>query len=250
MKKAALVTILLLAAIVAAGQNHQYKVDTAAEVVGNYVKMLNYDAIRSDSVLFLQSKIFNRNQDGDTLVMLRWFRSPMSHRVEIWHGDTLQLAMYTDGKNHFRRFSIDSTGWQDISPDFYYDFAMAYDFREPLYFWKTNGSTLYYKGVWKYNGHEAHRILVKTPQRYDRYYLFEKESGLLFLIDETDRHDPDIPVVDGRNTSWRGYHEYQPFDKSLFPSSESYVFDGVLTIISTTVDYIPLNDDFFSKDQL
>ncbi|MCR4828301.1 MAG: hypothetical protein K5864_02450 [Bacteroidales bacterium] len=249
MKKILLTLIVLLLGGSAWSQNHQYVPDSAALVVDGYLKLLNFKAVKPDSMLYIESYIYNRSYPEDTIVMKRWHVEPYYNRVEVWHKDTLQDALHGNAKDVFRWYNQEKKAWQDLSLAGYYDHLYAYDYRGPLNEWRTDGSELFYQGVWNYNHHEAYRIFVKSPSRYDRYYLFEKETGLLFLIDEQEGHNPDMDTHNDTRVDWRAIHEYTPLDLVVFPTIESYQKDNEITLIFHKMKYIPIDMSLFINDK-
>lgn len=248
-KNIALTIMALLLAGSAWAQEPEYKFDSAIFVVKQYLQKLNHQSIRADSMLYIESYIYDRETPTDTLVMKRWYVAPNLYRSEVWHGDTVQEILYSNARNLFRWYDGEKGNWQDLSPAWYYDKAEAYNFHGPLHNWNYDGSELSYQGIWRYNGQEAYRIFIQCPSRYDRFYLFEKESGLLFLIDEQTEHNPDMQLRDGKHVEWRAIHEYTPLGEALFPTVESYQFEGRITLIFSKVQYMPINMNLFMQDQ-
>lgn len=247
MKKLAFLALLLLGTMAASAQ----KADTARMVVNRYLSLMNLDAaLRSDSVLFVETAIVQRDNPKDTVWMRRWYVKPNLARVELWRKGKLSFGIYGNGKGKYRHYEAQKKVWLDAQEDSYLDVASAYDFRTPLYFSRTNGMEMEYKGEWNYNSNEVQRILVSDPVRYDRYYLFEKKSGLLFLIQELDSHSEDMATGDAHKVDWRAYHEYVPFGTfSLLPSVESYQADGIVTFQHHTYRYLPLDLNLFNNDR-
>lgn len=247
MKRKVLYFLLFMACIFAASAQNTASTDSAALVVNRYLRLLNFESLRTDSILYIESYIINRSDLTDTTFMRRWHVEPNQDRVELWHGGELGYGLVTDGKQLFKKYNAKKKVWETISASKYFDDAPAYDFHGPLYRWKTDGLEMHYQGEWNYNGNTAYRILIQSPTRYDRYYMFEKESGLLFLIDELSTHsenmDPNAPHVD-----WRACHEFTPLGRCLFPSIESYQYNGAVTIIYHHFKYLPLNPERFTQE--
>ncbi len=250
MKKLTILLFALSTLTVLRAQNHQYIMDSAAFVVDRYLSVLNFEGVRSDSMLYIETYIYNRSNPHDTLVMKRWHVEPQYNRVEIWHHDELQQGYYTNCYDKYREYDAEVGRWTSITTSDYYDIFTAYDFRGPLYHWRSNGVELTYSGIWNYNGHEAYRVMAKAPHRFDRYYLFEKENGLLFLIDETDTPGHDMATKkDSKHTDWRAIHEFQPLGNVLFPSIESYQYEKEITLMFHHYKYLPINMDLFEKSK-
>ena len=108
----------------------------------------------------------------------------------------------------------------------------------------ADGSTF----TFYYNSNKVYRILVTDPSRYDRYYMFEKESGLLFLIKELETQGDDVMTSD-IHVDWRAYHEYMPFGRSILPSVESYQKGPSITIIHHSYSYLPVDTTIFNRDK-
>jgi hypothetical protein len=245
--KKLLFSLLFAFAFAASAQNSAPAVDSAQLVVQRFLDRLNIGAIPSDSILYMETTICLRTRQGDTAILKRWFQQPNRFRAELWHGDTLQTGVITDGKEIFYEADRKVTStWYFTTAERYYRVAPGYEFRTALYNWQANGDVLTYKGLWNFNGHQVHRILVEEPYAYRRYFFFEKESGLLFLIEETNEHSEYSNHQAYRHPSIHGYHEYYPLGNVLLPSAESYQMDGETIYHYTRYKYIPLNDKLFT----
>ncbi len=239
MKKTVITSILLLLCCPLRSQNHQIVPDTAELVVKQYLDLLNFDAVKSDSTLYIESYIYQQNNPSDTIVMKRWFMKPYSERIEVWHKDTLMNGFISDHQFVYKMYVASRHQWEKVDNISYYgNSASGYDYHGPLYDWKSDKCELKYDGTWSFEGHDVHRVFVRSPKKYDRYYLFDKESGLLFLIDELDTHHPDMPVIEDTHEKWRAIHEYQPMGTVLFPSIESYLYEGEVTLIFHKFRYL------------
>lgn len=245
MKKVLFVVLLLLTVRCAVAQNHQYVEDTAARIINRYLRMLNYEALRGDSILYIKSAIVQRDFPSDTTWMLRWVQGN-KFRVEVWAADTVQVGLLTDGV-HFQEYNTIAKIWQPMSSFDYYDDAIPYDYRGPLYNWRTLGRTAQYAGEYTFQGHPVDRVFVSGPFVYDRYYLFEKESGILFMYTESETMDGEQRSDLSNHVEWRAYHEYTPLGMSLFPSVSSYLSQGSLVVIHDTVSYLPPKEVIFQK---
>ncbi len=223
--------------------------DSAQMVVENYLRLLNYDAISQDTMLYIETYIYSRDEPSDTMIMKRWYWAPFCFRTEVWHGDTLTMGLRTNSYDSYMSYDRDKKRWFKIDVVQYYILARGYDFRGQLYHWKSNNTQLTYNGVWNYNGHEVYRIFVKRPGAYHRNYLFEKESGLLFLIDETDNYQKDLnEVASGPHIDWRAIHEYQPLGNVTFPSIESYQIENDIVLMFHKYKYLPIKKELFIYD--
>lgn len=238
--------LILLAADNVRGQ----ETDSAAWVVNRYMQLLNYDALNHpDSMLYIESKVFNRDIPGDTLVMKRWFAYPNTDRIELWVKDKCTMGLLRDGKKNFYRLHPERKVWTAIDRSAYLDYQSSYDFHGPLYHWDMNGMELSYKGIVKINNQEAYSVFVRSPFGWDRYYLFEKESGLLFLVNvmETSLNPEDAFINKALKLDWRMTHEYIPLGQSLLPSAESYQNREGITIIKHTYSYLPIDRKLFDN---
>lgn len=247
MKKKYLLVLLTLG-IFAHGAKAQQSNDTnqrASSIVASYYSILNYDAIPKDSILYIETHIVQRGST-DTLLMLRWFAVPQYNRIEIWDQNVLLTGYHSDGKSSFREYDTTLHMWKDINSDTYLDKVAPYDFHGPLYHWQNHGVELQYDGEYKFEGHPVYRISAKSPQTYDRKYLFEKETGLLFLFTESDSIDGNALARKGnRRKDWHAYHEFQPLNTIVLPSQESYQYNSTITLISHKAKFIGFNQKLF-----
>lgn len=241
--------ILALAAVLPLrSQTSQPAVDSAEMVVSYYLDLLNYDHIPKDTMLYIRTVFFPRSNPADSSVMKRWFWAPYCFRTEIWTNDTLVTGYYTNSYDTYRRYNAKNKTWYKIDVATFFMEHEAYDFRGRLYHRKKNYTRLQYDGVWNFNGHEAYRIFASRPGGFDRYYMFEKESGLLFLIDELDNYVPYGREDRTEHVDWRGIHEYQPVGNVVFPSQESYQINNEIVVMYHTINYVPLNKFLFIQD--
>lgn len=223
--------------------------DSAEWVVDRYLQLMNLDALRSDSILYMETVIYYASSPQDTAIMKRWFLPPNRFRAELWHGDTLLEGTYTDGKRVFREYNVKTLdGWTRVAESRYYNVAPTYEFRGPLYNWRAQGGVLEYQGVWNFQGNEVYRVYMEAPERYNSYFFFEKNSGLLFLEQQTSHHSEYSNHQASVHPDVHGVHEYQPLGVSLLPSYESFQIEGDRLLYLTTFRYLPLNMDIFTKD--
>ena len=239
--------IAVLGATVA--QSRQQPTDSARLVVNRYLDILNYDALRSDSIFYVETIIYKRSQPDDTAILKRWFLPPNLFRAELWHGDTLLEGCFSNCRDIFREYKLGMLdGWTRVSPSRYYDIMPKYDFRGPLHNWETNGNELRYDGIWDYQGHDVYRIYVESVNKYNRYFLFEKESGLLFFIEETKKHSDFSNHQAFSHPDWHGFHEYQPIGPVILPSIESYQMDGDVIFYYSNFRYLPKRVEVFTTE--
>lgn len=252
MKRALILILLTAVAVVARSQNEETDrsdIDSAAIVLERYLSILNYEAIRSDSVLYIESHAFSQRNPSDTIVMKRWFLPESNYRTELWHGDTLEIGLYSNGYDTFMRYDAKKKLWFKVDVSQYYDHFNAYNFHGPFHQWKNNKKNiqLRYDGVWNFNGNQAYRIFVSQAEMFDRYYMFEKESGLLFMYDQLDSYK-DFSRDETTHVEWRAYHEYTPLGASLFPSLESYQYEDDIVVTHHAYRYIAKDMKYFTED--
>lgn len=250
MKKVILIIVCLLGISTVQSQEAVGKVDSAEMIVSRFLKMQDFNKLSRDSILYMETHIYYRSKPTDTAILKRWFLPPNRFRAELWHGDTVVEGNYTDGRGIHRQLTPSmKMGWVDVTPELYYENEQQYDIRGTLHNWRAEGAELKYDGVWNFNGHEVYRVLVETPNKYNKNYIFEKESGMLFLIQETDEKSEynDHKAYD--HPDWHAYHEYQPWGAVLLPSVESYQVGNDIVYYYTHFKNLPLNMDIFKKNQ-
>lgn len=239
-----------LLTVTVTGQNPQKEIDTAEVVVSRYLNLMNIESLRRDSILYIESVIYHRSSPHDTAIMKRWYLPPNRMRSELWHGDTLLQGAYTDGKNIFKECDKSMfNGWTKVAMSRYYNIEPLYDFRGPLYHWKANAVDLTYKGIWHFNNNEVYRVVADSPNGYVNHYLFEKESGLLFFIEETNSHSTYSNHKAEEHPDWHAYHEYQPIGNAILPSIESYQMNEDVIFYFTKYRYIPIDMRIFTEDK-
>jgi len=246
MKKLTLLFLLLPLAMQA--QNHQDILsDSAKVVVERYLQMLNIDGLPQDSLLVTETAITFYGEK-DTIWMRRWYATPNMFRVEVWNHGELETGLVSNGKDRFRKYVPADKGWESIKLEEFHDRLQGYDFRGPLYDWRNKGAMLSWNGTTTLKGEPLLVVKVSCPAMYERYYMFEPESGLLTLIFETDnREDGYAPRREG-HIDWKSIHEYQPLSTGILPSLESFMRGGVLTIMSSTTHFEKLDTEIFEHD--
>ncbi|MDY5969749.1 MAG: hypothetical protein SPJ13_07050 [Bacteroidales bacterium] len=243
MKNLLFLTAMMLSSFFACALHAQEETqvkDSGTIVIENYFAKVNVDNVPADSMLYIESFSVNIHQPVDTVFMRRWFGGRNQARVEMTYQGRLVDGLQSDGDNIFRAYDSVKQQWTDIKREQYYD-KMCYDYRGPLYNWRINGAAVYYQGVWDFQGHSVYRVFVMQPGRYDRNYLFEKETGLLFFIDEQDSHDENMRKSRQGHVAWRAYHEYAPLNGALYVSEESFMKDNNIITTRHAYSLLPMN---------
>lgn len=221
----------------------------AASIINNYLSLIDFEHLLTDSVLYVKSSVVERSHSNDTITILRWYGNRGQNRIEMWQKGKLNDAYYGDGRKLFRRFSETYRQWRNVSQMSYYDLTMPLDIRGALYNWRSKGSEAYYQGQYTYNEHPVWRVFVASPSVYDRNYFFERETGLLFLVTEEDHiYGNDKVAVNAQKVDWRAWHEFSPFHGVLLPTMESYQVDGQLFIIHHEYELLPKNNTYFTEN--
>lgn len=231
--------LLLLTAMLAAAASAQQPTDTtrgdtlrAAMIIDNYLGYVNFDRLLGDSMMCIVSHITERSHPQDTILIRRWYGPNGQMRLEMWQEGKMEDALYTDGKKLFRWFDGRYRSWRDLSQITFYDRAIPLDIRGALHNWRSKGAEAFYAGRYQFEGHPVDRIYVTSPNLFDRYYFFEAETGLLFMLTEEDRIFGDAEKAkNAHRVDWRGWHEFLPFHGCLLPTEESYQADEQLVII-------------------
>ena len=230
-------------------QNHHFAIkDTAVHVVDTYLRMLNFDALPEDSILYLETTITSPGTT-DTFLMRRWHARPQMFRIEVWDKDKITFGICSNGKDRYRQYIPKAGYWEDFSPDRFHEEHLGYDFRGPLYNWRNNASELRWKGTADYNGHPLQVVEVLRPDSYDRYYMFDPSNGLLTLILEQSTTYGDSARIAPSHIEWKVIHEYQPLGECLIPSLESFLRGTTLTILATKPRFLPRNTLIFNSDK-
>ena len=248
-QKIATLALLLLPLLVVA-QDHQYRIDTAAYVVDHYLRQLNHEALPPDSMLVMHTTAYVHG-GNDTFDIKRWFVPPQMARVEVRHHGQLQTGLCSNGHDRFRSYNKSLGYWVDLRADLFYDRMMGYDFRGPLYNWSMHGVELSYDGKVKTeSGVMMDAVRVNDPTQFIRVYLFEP-SGLLSVVVSTgDSPDPEYKSNPARNTDWKVVHEYLRVGPCLLPKQESFLRNGVITVMETEAHLEARKDIIFNADRL
>lgn len=249
MKRIIVFMVGFLCVMGAMAQKTAAKVDSAEMVVNRFLKMQDFNKLGKDSILYMETYIYYRSNPTDTAILKRWYYPPNCFRAELWHADSLVEGNYTNGKNIHRQLTPSmKMGWVEVTPELYYENERQYDIRGVLHHWKADASELKYDGIWDFNGNKVYKIRMETPNRYNKYYLFEKESGMLFLIQETDEKSEYNNHQAYARPDWHAYHEYQPWGAVLLPSVESYQVGNDIVYYFTRFKNVALDMSVFEKN--
>ncbi len=247
MKKLALF-LMLLAPMAGWGQNHEDLLsDTAQTVVERYLALLNIDGLPQDSLLVMETAITFYGEK-DTIWMRRWYAAPEKFRVEVWNQGKLETGLVSNGKDRFRYYVESLKSWESTDRNNFAERLQGYDFRGPLYGWRAKGATLTWNGTTTLKGEPLQVVKVNCPAMYERYYMFEPESGLLTLIFETETLPEGYSTLLKGHIDWKSVHEYQPLATGILPSLESFMRNGVLTIMSSTTHFEKMDSGLFERD--
>ncbi len=250
-----IIVIALFATLSVAGQEKEPWTAPTAEdtakaiaIVDRYVDYVNYERIRNDSILFITTHIVDYEHPQDTMTIYRWHYWPNLDRIEMWQKGKMEMAAYTDGKKLFKQFSEKYRAWRLVTRSTYLDFVEPYDIRGPLGKWRSRAAEMYHMGEYDFEGHPVDRVYVTMAGSLDRFYYFEKETGLLFLVTEI-KHQMGggVPDIDNM-VDWRGWHEFVPVADCMMPSEESYQVQGQLVILHHTYRFIPYDAKCFTED--
>ena len=180
--------------------------------------------------------------------MRRWYAAPEKFRVEVWNRGKLETGLVTNGKDRFRYYVESLKSWESTDRDNFAERLQGYDFRGPLYGWRAKGATLTWNGTTTLKGEPLQVVKVNCPAMYERYYMFEPESGLLTLIFETETLPEGYSTLLKGHIDWKSVHEYQPLATGILPSLESFMRNGVLTIMSSTTHFEKMDSGLFERD--
>ena len=223
--------------------------DTAEAVVGRYLRLLNSEALPADSMLVVETTISFHGLT-DTMKMRRYYAPKGMLRVEVSKGDTLLTGLCTNGTDRWREFARFTGWWGDITPADFESKMQPYDPRGPLYDWKRHGITLRYNGVTTYEGQRLQVVRAEQMDHYTRLYMFEEASGLLVVA--LDRNElPEgsfVPIISVKPVDYKIIHEYTPLGMMLLPTQESFLRDGLLTILESTAHLEARQNRLFNQD--
>lgn len=218
-------------------------------IVERYLSMVDFQREKTDSILFVESLIVDRSHPFDTMTIYRWYMAPKYMRVEIWQDGKLDDGYYSNGTTTFKKFNSANREWMNMPQDNFVKRTSPLDIRGALYDWRSKGAEISYAGEYNYNGHMVDRVFVSCPDIFDRYYLFEKSTGLLFLLTENDRLFGDAePAHNAVKIDWRAWGEFTPVHMFLLPSTESYQYQDQIVIMKHKYRYLPSKTATFTED--
>lgn len=227
--------------------------DSAEVIVDHYLKLLNYESLPQDSTLVLETTI-TFHGSTDSFSLRRWFAPPTMMRVEVWHGDTLINGYCSNGSGRHREYTKRMGWWNDVPHSDFHKKIDTYEFRGPLYNWQLHNIKLTYQGVVTTKGQQLQVVRAEQKDDYTRFYFFEKQSGLLVLMQEKDEipaesfSEKALKQLRVKPIEYKFIHEYLPIGTSLIPSQESYMRDGLLTIMETRTHFVSRDNLIFNQD--
>ncbi|MBQ8704109.1 MAG: hypothetical protein IJ524_07020 [Bacteroidales bacterium] len=244
--------LVILLVLLPLGLRAQTK-DSAELVVERYLKLLNLEALPQDSTLVMESTVTFPGST-DTFTMRRWYAPPTMMRVEVWHDNQLTEGYCTNGSSRHREYMRRMRWWDDVDHSVFHQKMDAFDFRGQLYNWQVRGVKLSYRGEVNYKGQQLQVVRAEQTDAYARYYMFEKGSGLLVIVQEKDEEQSTdftkqvLAKMKASPMEYEVFHEYLPAGMSLVPSQVSYMRDGQLTVMETTLHFEPRNNLTFNQD--
>lgn len=244
MKKTTAIVLMLVACLTG---RSQAVADSAEAAVERYLQMMNVNGLPADSMVVIETTVTTFGSK-DTVRILRWHVPTNKFRVEVWHGGRLESGLVSNGGTRCRKFSPSERSWSTVSAEEFSTSLGGYDFRGPLFGWRLKGTRLQWCGNTLLKGQPLQVVKVTSPGMYDRYYMFEPGSGLLTLIIENDSADERYAPLREAHIDWKTIHEYLPLGVSLVPSLESFMRDGVLTIMSSTAHFEAVDEALFNRD--
>lgn len=255
MKKSLLLLVMtgLMASLSAQIPKDATPADTtrAAQIIDKYLSMVNFENYKTDSILYVVSKVVERNHPKDTMYIYRWYQGSRKVRYEMWQQGKLEDGYYGDGVNVFRKFRESVREWAQITAESFYSGVMALDIRGSLYDWRVKGAEACYAGSITYEGIPVDRVFVSCPYYYDRYYYFEKSSGLLFLVTEDDHvYDKGTAPYNDERVDWRAWNDFTPMRNFMLPGVESYQHEGSIVTIHNSFQYISPKSNIFTEEYI
>lgn len=249
--KRTIIAILLLLAVGAQAQEQKDDSTRAAAIIDRYLSMIDYTRYKTDSVLCIVSYAIDQAHPEDTMTLYRYYKQPECTRFEVWQGGKIVDGIFFDGDENRRDFSPSTREWRTLTRESARAMIELQDIRGGLYNWRGKNAEVHYDGEYTYEGHKVDRIYVTCPGYYDRWYYFEKETGLLFWVTEDERVYGDQEIKGNMvRVDIRGWHEFIPFRGALLPSIESYQAGHQKVVIYHNYSYQALPQTVFTEDYL
>lgn len=248
MKKILPILLLLLAL---GAQAQEVKGDSirAAAIIDNYLSLIDYTRYKTDSVLCVVSYAIDQSHPNDTMTIYHWYKQPDCARFEVWQDGKIVNGGYFDGGDHHQSFSPSTRQWRTLTPESARTMIEMQDIRGGLYNWRGKNAEVHYDGEYTYEGNKVDRIYVTCPGYFDRYYCFERSTGLLIWFTEEERLYGDQEIQTNMpRMDIRGWHEFIPFRGCLLPSIESYQAGHQKVIIYHHYSYQALPASVFTED--
>lgn len=221
----------------------------AVKIVDHYLNIVDFMNDELDSVLYVISYVVDQAHPTDTMTLHRWYKAPHYTRIEIWSKGKMEDGYYTDGTGIFRGFHSGRREWANMTQHSFLNSIMPLDIRGALYDWRNRGSEVFYAGEFNYKGRPLDRVFVMSPNTYDRYYFFEKSTGLLAMVVE-DLHvfGDAVPRDDAMHVDWRTWNEFTPLHGHYLPSVESYRAGQQVVVIKNVYCFKAPNTKYFTED--
>lgn len=221
----------------------------AIKIVERYLGIIDFSRLNDDSVLCVTSQIIDQSSPNDTITVYRWYKNPRYNRIEIWQGGKMVDGYYSDGVKLFRSFHKGRREWANITQETYYGNTIPLDIRGALYDWRSKGAELFYAGEYNYKGRPLDRVFVTSPNLFDRYYFFEKESGFLgFLVEDEHIYGDAEAVRNALRVDWRAWSEFTPVHQSYMPSVESYQSGSQIVVLYHSYHFVAPDLKIFTED--
>ena len=222
----------------------------AIAIVDNYLRKIDFEKSHNDSVLAVVTHVIDRSHPYDTITIYRWYMSPRYNRTEIWQDGKLQDAYHSDGVKLFRKFHTVRREWANLTPDSYFQVSQPLDIRGALYGWRAKGAEIYYAGEVLFQGKKVDRVFATMPEVFDRYYYFERETGMLgLLVEEGHIYGDREPAKNAVRVDWHAWHEFVPVGEHFLPGEESYqVGESQIVILKHSYHYEAPNVKLFTED--
>lgn len=218
-------------------------------VVERYLSMIDFSQYRTDSVLCVVTHVIDRSNPHDTMTVYRWYMAPRYNRIEIWQNGRIEDGYHSDGVKLFRKFHTMRREWANLTPDSYHNISQSFDIRGALYDWRTKGAEIYYAGEVTYEGQTLDRVFVTSPKIFDRYYYFERGSGMLGLVVEDEHIYGDAQkALNSVRADWRAWHGFVPIKGFYLPSEESYQTGQQVVILHHSYHYEAPQTKLFTED--